>query len=642
MPVLDQKLYTMEALIRYARSRINQDVESSSALTPMDSSFRRAMTSNGYLATSHSGDPGDRLYVKHFIRKVLTEQNGGKDRNYPDDYQVNHANINTFIDWDHPDAVDAYILFIALLYVYRPQYGDNAFGHLVEKYHFNDLRDRGTEGPGCYIDEADIRRVWKEEPINMDFETKLEVLLQLVYEENWGNSCIDELLYQNISDISAGVSGIPSDVNVTALENGYPAYRTCWVRYKGCAIHLMFTNFGSYERLKEVAKNTVDFEMRGQFSEKEGFKLGYGKDGSRRTAAIDPFGECAALWVRKFTEVAATNEDLYGGIPGSEMVMAIERALVRGGATIPICGPQGSGKTTKLEALAQYIQNFYAIRVIESEFEARLRWKYPNKNIYTVEANDLTPVTPSQAYNFSLRSAGDIYIIGEARSDDMIINVTRTANRGGRSVLFTFHPKSAAMTIPEIANAMIREKMYTNLKDAVATALNTVQVCIFVSVDIETHKHYYEIYEFVPNTNTIPKSFMDAMEKETRTKEFMKSVYAYMQTMASADTYYTTVPIIVYDREGGKYRMVNTISDGLYRELMDKTPLEEERMELARVFRPDEFLTMLAKHKHESCSEAFRQRAIEAYHLHTEFMAPSQAAPTPEEFQSPTAGKQDW
>ena len=103
----------------------------------------------------------------------------------------------------------------------------------------------------------------------------------------------------------------------------------------------------------------------------------------------------------------------------------------------------GSGKTTKLETLAQYIQNFFSIRVLESEFEARLRWKYPLKNIFTMEANDTTPVTPAMAYNFSLRSAGDIYIIGEARSDDMIINVTRTANRGGRSVLFTFHPKTA-------------------------------------------------------------------------------------------------------------------------------------------------------------------------------------------------------
>ena len=241
------------------------------------------------------------------------------------------------------------------------------------------------------------------------------------------------------------------------------------------------------------------------------------------------------------------------------------------------------------------------------------------KNIYTMEANDTTTVKPSDAYNFSLRSAGDIYIIGEARSDDMIINVTRTANRGGRSVLFTFHPKTAQMTIPEIANAMIREKMYGNLKDAVATALNTVKVCIFVTVDVETHQHFYEIFEFVPRPNIIPNDFLK-LSGDKRTVAFMNTVYNYMQTMASAETYYDTVPIIVYDRVKERYVMKNTLSEGFYQELVEKTPRREELLELMRVFRPYDFICALGNKNGREVNRAFIEEMTSKYHLDPKFI----------------------
>lgn len=624
MAIIAEKLYTIESLIQYTQERIKAYVQKQASASPTDNEYKLKRIAQDYLQNCHCGDETDKLFVKQMMRRMITEVNGAESENFPAGYSVDPSNVDKFIPWDNYKAIDPYILFLAVLQRYKQKYDANALGHIIEKYKFNDLRPRGgLEGPGFFIDKDDVVKMWEAEKLDMSFEAKVEVILQLVYEETYGNSCIDEILYQNVGDISAGVSGIPGSISLSTLDYGEPAYNGCWVRYKGCSIHMMFVTFGSNERLKEVVKQIVDYQMKGQFSEKEGFKLGYGKDGSRRTAAIEPFGESPALWVRKFTEQAATNEDLYGGIPGSEQVADIERCLVRGGATIPICGAQGSGKTTKLETLAQYIQNFYSIRVLESEFEARLRWKYPMKNIYTMEANDTTPVSPAMAYNFSLRSAGDIYIIGEARSDDMIINVTRTANRGGRSVLFTFHPKTAAMTIPEIANAMIREKMYTNLKDAVATALNTVKVCIYVDVDIETHKHTYEVFEFVPRPNLIPDDFMRLTDPDERDIAFKKAVHAWMQTMASADIYYDTVPIITFDRVTEEYVMRNTISDNLFNELMTKTPRREERLDLMRVFRPSEFIRAKAHDEQAAVTPDFERKLIEKFRLNTCFMEPT-------------------
>lgn len=555
-----------------------------------------------YAKDCASGDENDKLFIKQMIRKNLVECSSSGTNKFPPYYGVTPQNIDKIIDWSS-SAVDSYLKFLAVLLYYKEagEKGADALGFIIEKHGWNKLRALADDEFGFFVTKEDIDRMWTFEHIDMTYERKLEVITQVVYEETKGNSCIDEIMYQNVGDISIGVSGVPDTV-FTADSGDLPAaYDGCWVRYKGSSIHFRFLSFLSYDNLKKICKQGVQYDQKGQFSEKEGFKLGYGKDGSRRSAAIEPFGESPALWIRKFTAKNESNKTLFNDQAGSQKVMDVEKAFVRGGITIPVCGAQGSGKTTKMEAFVEYVQPFYSIRVLESEFEARLRWKYPEKNIFSMESNENSAVKPSEAYNFTLRTAGDIYIIGEARSDDMIVNVTRTANRGGRAVYFTFHPNSPAATIPEIANALIREKMYVNLKDAVATALDTVKICIFVRMDLERGCRYYEVHEFVPRSNRIPNTFMDpTLPMEEAQRHFMETMYSYMQNMTSADVYYDTVPIVTFDREAGQYRFQNTVSDSLFKTLMENTPLQYERDSLTSLFRPMDRMNAYLKNEHIS------------------------------------------
>ena len=578
--------YNFQNLILFTQEKFKNSAQAAGSVI-----FDRSRISQGNKIQEYSkecayGDENDKMFIKQMIRRNLLECSPQGSDSFPPRYGITHKNIDQIVDWRSP-SVDPYLKFLAVLLHYKETHGHDSLGYIIEKHGWNKLRKISDDESGFYVDKDDVNRMWTFENLDMDFDSKMDVITQVVYEETRGNSCIDEILYQNVGDISIGVSGIPDTVFTGEATTISPAYEGAWIRYKGSSIHFRFLSFNSYENLKRVCKQGVGYQMKGQFSEKEGFKLGYGKDGSRRSAAIEPFGESPALWVRKFTAKSESNETLFGGLPGSARVIDVEKAFVRGGITIPVCGAQGSGKTTKLEAFVQYVQPFYSIRVLESEFEARLRWKYPNKNIYSMEANESSEVKPSEAYNFTLRTAGDIYVIGEALSDDMIVNVTRTANRGGRAVYFTFHPNSPAATISEIANAMIREKMYVNLKDAVATALDTVKVCIFVRMDLERGCRYYEIYEFVPRDNRIPNDFMaEGLTMEAAQRKFMETMYAYMSNMTSADTYYDTVPIVVFNRKEGIYEFKNTISDRLYQSLFDNTPLQYERDALAALFRP--------------------------------------------------------
>ena len=587
MAAVEKPVYNINSLIEFADEQFNIYAQ----IQTTGQTDKRMLAQKDkilqYAKVCAVGDENDRAYVKNLVQRLITECDNPETPSFPKNYGVSPGNIDKFINWNDIDSVSAYVKFLAMLSYHKREKRSLALAYLLEKYELDSLRVLEDGEYGYYIDDKDIERIWKEENIPLDYNLKLDVLTQIVYEETKGNSCVDEILYQDVGDISIGVSGIPDSVSVHVTEGFHPAYEGYWVRYRGCSIHFRFVTFGSYEKMKQVVKQSVGYQMKGQFSEKEGFKLGYAKDGSRRTAVIEPFGESPAAWIRKFTEQSTSNAGLYGGMAGAENVMDVERVLTKGGATIPVCGGQGSGKTTKLESLTQYIQTFYSIRVIESEFEARLRWKYPHKNIFTVEANDSSEVTPDDAYNFSLRSAGDIYIIGEARSDDMIINVTRTANRGGRSVMFTFHPKTPEQTVPEIANALIRSKMYASLKDAIATALNTIKCCIFIQMDLEAKKRYYEIYEFVPTPTLLPDEFMRLPAGPDRELAFMKAMHAYMQNVTSADVYFHTIPIIVFDREKKEYVYKNTISNEFYNELWIKTPLQAEREEMERVFRPE-------------------------------------------------------
>ena len=602
----DSKRYTYDNLLKYTEDAFKKYLNTTEAGTEEErkKETQRKEVLRHSISCCFAGTIKERQFVKQFIQRILT----GQVEIYLESYGNNipKLDINTFkyvFPWDNPYRLPTQVKFLSLLYYWQDQYGANAFEYLVNKYHLNRIRnlnvmqgdDKTTQG--IYINADDIDAIFEGEKIVFNYDLALDVIVQLIYEEFKGNGCIDEILYQNIDDIGIGLSGLQGDVEPVHLRGRKvrKAYEGAWIKYKGVLMHLSFLTFHSFPNLRRVVTQLVAYEQQGSFSEKDGYKMGYGKDGSRRTSVITPFAENPAAWVRKFTASTLTNRQLITSndqlyIDGVEDLIAVEKALVQGGATIPICGPQGAGKTTKLEAISEYIQNWYAIRMIESEFEARIRWRYPEKNILTVQ----TPViSPEHAYEFSLRTSGDIYIVSEVRSDEMMVNITRTANRGGRSVIFTYHPNKPRSTVIEIANSLIRQKLYTTLEDAMYTTLETVKCCIHIELDIEKRCRYYNIYEFVPITVSLDESFRKLKGKD-RSDAFMETQFNYYQKSVKNE-YFETIPIVVFDHDLNRYVFKNTISDRFYADLFRASSLEFEKNNLKKLFRPHEVLVGIVK-----------------------------------------------
>lgn len=607
---VDKSKFTFDALKEYTENAFKKYLNTTEAGT--EEERKKEQQRKDVLRQStdccYAGTVKERQFVKQFIMRLLTGQIDIFIENYGDKgVNITPQNYKYVFPWDNPYRLPTHVKFLGILYYWQNQYGTDAFDYVVTKYKLNRLRDipvlQGDDKltKGIFIDSKDIDAIFEGEKIIFTYELAMEVLVQLIYEEYKGNGCIDELLYQNIDDVGIGLSGLQSDVEPIHLRGRKvkKAYDGVWVKYRGILMHLTFLSFHSFSNLRRVVTQLVAYDMQGAFSEKDGYKMGYGKDGSRRTSVITPFAENPAAWVRKFTAKNMTNRQLITGngsldIGGVDSLIAVEKALVQGGATIPICGPQGVGKTTALEALTEYIQNWYAIRMIESEFEARIRWRYPEKNILTVQ----TPViTPEQAYEFSLRTSGDIYIVSEVRSDEMMVNITRTANRGGRSVMFTYHPNKPRATVIEVANSLIRQKLYTSLKDAMYTTLEVIKCCVHIEIDMERHCRYYNIYEYIPAEVKLDQSFL-GLSGDKRIEAFMQTQFNYFQK-SIGDEYFEVVPIITFDKESNSYKFNNTISDRFYDDLYRASSLDDEKLTLEKLFRPQGYLIKYLSKYHQ-------------------------------------------
>ncbi|MCR5199521.1 MAG: PilT/PilU family type 4a pilus ATPase [Saccharofermentans sp.] len=115
---------------------------------------------------------------------------------------------------------------------------------------------------------------------------------------------------------------------------------------------------------------------------------------------------------------------------------------------IIVTGPTGSGKTTTLAAVVDYINKTQAKHVIT--VEDPIEYIYPH-NKAMIHQRELGKDTPSYAHalHSALREDPDIILVGEMR-DFATISAAITAAETGHLVLSTLHTTSAAQTIDRI------------------------------------------------------------------------------------------------------------------------------------------------------------------------------------------------
>lgn len=179
-------------------------------------------------------------------------------------------------------------------------------------------------------------------------------------------------------------------------------------------------------------------------------------DGSRVNATIPPItADGSTITIRKFKKDAYTILDLIKNKTINSHLAAFLWTTIEGlnvtSSNIIIAGGTGSGKTTTLNTISQFIPPNQRIITIEDTLELQI----PHKHIIRTETRppnieDKGEISMDLLLKNSLRQRPDKIIVGEVRSKEAI--TLFGALNTGHSGMGTIHANSAHETITRLTN----------------------------------------------------------------------------------------------------------------------------------------------------------------------------------------------
>jgi pilus assembly protein CpaF len=169
------------------------------------------------------------------------------------------------------------------------------------------------------------------------------------------------------------------------------------------------------------------------------------EDGSRVNIVLSPVSiDGSALTIRKFPEHPLTMQQLIRMEALSEEAAALLQKLVKARYSIIVSGGTGSGKTTFLNALSQYIPNDERIITIEDSAEMQIQ-EIPNLvRLETRNSNTegVAAITIRDLIRSALRMRPDRIIVGECRGAEAF-DMLQAFNTGHDGSLSTAHANSS-------------------------------------------------------------------------------------------------------------------------------------------------------------------------------------------------------
>ena len=165
---------------------------------------------------------------------------------------------------------------------------------------------------------------------------------------------------------------------------------------------------------------------------------------------------------------------------------------------ILVTGPTGSGKSTTLAALIDYINENYSHKIIT--IEEPVEFTHPSKKcLITHREVGKDTVSFAQGLRTAIKSDVNMILVGEMR-DKETIELALTASEMGILVFGTLHTNSAAKTIDRIIDAFpsnqknqIRNVLANNLKAIIAQQL----------IPSADEKRRYAAYEILIRTTAL-------------------------------------------------------------------------------------------------------------------------------------------
>lgn len=166
-------------------------------------------------------------------------------------------------------------------------------------------------------------------------------------------------------------------------------------------------------------------------------------DGSRVNAIIPPIAlDGPAISIRKFRAIPLTDKQLVRSGTVSTAILEYLRAQVEQRKNIIVIGGTGSGKTTFLNMISQWVPDGERIITIEDAAELRLR----HEHVVRLETRPPNlegerQVTARDLVRNALRMRPDRILVGEVRGDE-VLDMLQAMNTGHDGSMTTLHANS--------------------------------------------------------------------------------------------------------------------------------------------------------------------------------------------------------
>ncbi|MFW6133428.1 MAG: ATPase, T2SS/T4P/T4SS family [Planctomycetota bacterium] len=229
-------------------------------------------------------------------------------------------------------------------------------------------------------------------------------------------------------------------------------------------------------------------------------------DGSRVNAIITPLSLSGpTLTIRKFARIPFTIDDLIERETLTEAVADFLRACILGRQNLIISGGTGSGKTTTLNVLANFIPGQERIVTIEDSAELQL----PQEHLASLETRPAN-IEGKGAYTIrdlvrnALRMRPDRLLVGEVRGPEAF-DMLQAMNTGHDGSLTTIHANSPVdtMTRLEMMVLMAVEMPMRAIREQIVSALDLIVQISRVPDGRRRVTHVSEITDIDPETGRV-------------------------------------------------------------------------------------------------------------------------------------------
>ncbi|WP_296035718.1 CpaF family protein [uncultured Gemmiger sp.] len=287
---------------------------------------------------------------------------------------------------------------------------------------------------------------------------------------------VAEEIYSSIRGFGV-LDGIMKDDSITeVMINGY---QNIFVEQKG-RVHKLDMTFEDTRRLEDVIQRIVGQAGRevNQANPIVDTRL---PNGSRVNVVLPPISLVGpVVTIRKFSKNPMTIERLiaYGSL--TQPIADFLETLVKAKYNIFICGGTGSGKTTFLNALSNYIPKDERIITIEDSAELQIE-NVPNLvSLETRNANSAGAgaITIRDLIKSSLRMRPERIIVGEVRGAEAL-DMLQAMNTGHDGSLSTGHANSTHDMLSRLETMV--------LQGAAGLPLPAIRQQISSAVDIIIH-----------------------------------------------------------------------------------------------------------------------------------------------------------